>query len=48
MQREEPPVMTTGLERIAVKAGYRHTVNQRLKSPVREIRTLGSVGAGGE
>ena len=38
--------MTTGLERI-VKAGYRHTVNQRLKSPVREIRTLGSVGAGG-
>src|SRR5215472_2866778 len=28
-------------------AGYRHTVNQRLTSPVREICTLGSVGAGG-
>jgi hypothetical protein len=28
-------------------ASYRHTVNQRLTSVVREIRTLRSVGAGG-
>jgi RNA-directed DNA polymerase len=28
-------------------AGYRQTVNQLPTSPVREIRTLGSVGAGG-
>jgi len=63
MQREEPPAMTTGLERIAVVAAkvvatkalspiprvasYRYAVNRLLKSVVREIRTLRSVGAGG-
>ena len=30
-----------------LQAGYRHTVNRRPKSPVREICTLGSVEAGG-
>ena len=34
--------MATGLERIAEK----DSVNPRLKSSVREIRTLGSVGVG--
>ena len=43
MQREEQPPMATGLERIAVLVA----VNQPLTSVVREIRTLGSVGAGG-
>ena len=43
MQRDEPPTMATGLERIADSS----TVNQRPKSVVREIRTLRSVGDGG-
>jgi hypothetical protein len=30
---------------LPIAVGYRHTVNQPLKSPVREICTLGSVGA---
>ena len=48
MQRDEPPTMETGLERIADKADP--AVNPgalRPKSVVQEICTLRSVGGGG-
>jgi hypothetical protein len=43
MQREEPPAMATGLERIAAN----YAVKRLPKSVVQEICTLRSVGAGG-
>jgi hypothetical protein len=42
-----PAASTKAALLLSRAAGYRHTVNLLPKSPVREICTLGSVGAGG-
>src|SRR5258708_7479719 len=46
-QRTVPAATTKAVSPLQGTASYRHTVKQLLKSVVRQIRTLRSVGAGG-